>query len=234
MLKGFTQHFFTAYRSSKTTFMNAIFTRCKKTSTSVTGTRPTPFTDFIQDVDEKQFLVNFANVSELQTAPEKVKKLFTLEYGTAQDKKEKKIFDLINEIDNKNRCRAHVSEIVNITFSIKEKQEIYLNKRKGNGHIVNEIINLAQSRVELLDKLRDRHFEAYTKALTLLNLNHFFKPQYDVKATHLADEVVDMRVRAFAQSRKLTAVSNKRLQKLAMLQEKYQHELSTSDNTLES
>ena len=205
-----------------------VFVRCKSKTSSVK--KITPFSDFIKEIDEKQFTVKFNNIPELHNAPEKVKKLFTIEYGNDQDKKEFKIRDLISKIDSEKQCQIVVSKIVEATVSIKEKQELYLDNRRKNRHLVKEIVGLAINRTKLLDQLRDHHFEIYANALTCLNLEHDLEPQYSIKSTALAAEVADMRIRAFAEARKKAAIAKTREDKLLRLKEKYQQKLSASDN----
>ena len=210
---------------------------CRQTflAVSIRGKRtkppyPKPLENFCKDLDKDSFLFQYENVSELDNAPERVKKLFTVEYGTLEDKRLKKTHDLIRKIDMDNQCIDKVTELVERTMLIKELQQKYLQKRRKNFPIVLKIIEQVKIRQKHLDNLRDHHFEVYARALQFLDLQHYFSPQYNVRATELADQVADMRIRAFAESRRLTAVADKRKNKLLKLKDEYIKELSSKDN----
>ena len=188
--------------------------------------------DFMKKIDAKGFLPKYENIPELQNAPERVKKLFTIEYGIAEDIEEKMVTDFVNEIvDHNDECYEQVVELVDTTVSIWKLQERYEENRyiyRDNKKLIREQTAELQ---KLLDCLRDSRFELYAKTLSVIGLKHYFEPQYNIRSTEIGDEVSDMRIRAYAESRRIASLSKKRMDTLLNLKEKYQQDLSKNDSS---
>ena len=188
-----------------------------------------PLTKLFQKIDLSDPLPQYSNIEELKSANERVKKVLSMEFASNSECISYLIKKFIQQINPSSICYNEVHEIVTLHFTIKQMQEDFKPELRRSHLFGHRIKEKKQERAVLLDHLRDHQFETYVKLITVLDLQHYFEPQYIVERTEIADEVEDMRIRSFAESKRLAALKKERKSKLSSLKNKYAHEMLTGE-----
>lgn len=190
-----------------------------------------PLSSMFEKINLSDPLPQYRNITELKSADERVKKVLSMDYASKSECIDYLLHNFIDQISPNDSNCDQVEKLVALHLEIKQMQEDYDPEIKRHWRFSYKISQKKKERSLLLDGLRDHSFEVYAKVVSVLNIQHCFEPQYMVERTKLADEVEDMRIRSFAESRRLAAAKRERELRLKKLTEKYVHDISMTETS---
>uniref|UniRef100_H2YFS8 Small ribosomal subunit protein uS15m n=1 Tax=Ciona savignyi TaxID=51511 RepID=H2YFS8_CIOSA len=177
-------------------------------------------------LDKKQPRVEFAGLPELESANEKVLKVLSLEFGTRVDLEKAKVLEYGKQLQrHPNDFDSPEMKVVQMTVHLRTLQEHYARIFRQDRKIVGAIRKLMERRHEQLEYLRLYRYESYAKILKIFDLKHKLPPLQRRRRSPLIDAVSDMRIRSFAEARRIKFEEEDRIQQLAQLKQQLKQQL---------
>nr|XP_039257519.1 28S ribosomal protein S15, mitochondrial-like [Styela clava] len=184
----------------------------------------------LDDLDETMLRPQYRHIEALKTAPENVRKIFTLEFGTKEEKLESKFLQYGEQLQrHKYDFDSLEMEIAGLTITIRKDQEEYVKREYLSGYLEKKLQKKRKLRNDLLLKLRQMNFERYCLVVKVLDINLIHWPDYDVKLTKRAEETMDMKFRTFAEIEREKHESAKRRDEVAQLQAKFEEKIKSGE-----
>lgn len=184
----------------------------------------------LADVDITSFQVKYDKVphSLLQDLDDRVKKLLTVEYGTEKDVCDGAYRMLIDECGFSACEKTPETRIIDITIDIWRLRNRY-RQRKTKHNFYDKIVKLVDIRRNLLDHVRNYNFENYYRIMTVLNHHHYFKPEVFMVKSPLAENVKEMKIRAYAHSLNVAQKEADKQNYFNELKEKFLQDLKSKE-----
>ena len=181
----------------------------------------------LTDVDIKTPQVQYDTFPQvIQHLDDRIKKLLTVEYGHEQDVCDAAYRMLLNECGFDVNEKTPETQVLEITVKIWHLRNLY-QKQKSKQRFYLLIMKLVDIRRNLLDGIRNYNFENYYKVMTVLNHHHYFKPEVFMTKSPLADNVKEMKIRAYAHSLNIAQKEEEKQNYFNELKEKFLQELKS-------
>jgi len=185
----------------------------------------------LADVDITSLRVKYDKVPDkvLQDLDSRVKKILTVEYGKEQDVCDAAIRMLTQECGfTEKEEDSPERSLIKITVRIWHLRNLYRAKKTKHNYW-DKIVRLVDVRKDLLDHVRTYNFENYFRIMTVLNHHHYFRPEVFMVKSPLADNVKEMKIRAYAHSLDVARKEAEKQNYFNGLKEKFLQELKTKE-----
>lgn len=161
----------------------------------------------------------YRHIEALNVAPEQVRKVFTLKFGTDAEKYEAKYLEYGEKLQrHKHDHDSLEMKITRITIKIRKIQEEMAKMLYENKKMRIKLQSLIRMRTDSLLTLRSRNFERYCLVMKVLDLNVIFPPEFDVKLTPHAQNLAEMRLRSFAEVQRVKVEKERKSKEVAELE----------------
>lgn len=185
----------------------------------------------LADVDITSLRVKYDRVPDavLHDLDSRVKKTLTVEYGKEQDVCDAAVRMLLQECGFTEKGEdSPERSLIKITVKIWHLRNLY-RARKTRHNFYERIVRLVDVRRDLLDHVRTYNFENYYRIMTVLNHHHYFRPEVFMVKSPLADNVKEMKIRAYAHSLDVAQKEAEKQNYFNELKEKFLQELKAKE-----
>lgn len=172
----------------------------------------------------------YRHIEALKSAPEQVRKVFTLKFGTDAEKYEAKYLEYGEKLQRHEHDHDSLEmQITRLTIKIRKIQEEIARMLYEKKQMRIKLQSLIKVRTDLLLALRSRSFERYCLVMKVLDLNIVFHPEYDVKLTPQAKTIAEMKLRSFAEVQRVKEESEWKSKEVAELQSQILEKLKSGE-----
>nr|XP_002120349.1 uncharacterized protein LOC100180232 [Ciona intestinalis] len=150
----------------------------------------------------------------------RVLKVLSLEFGNQKDLEKAKVLEYGKHLQrHPNDFDSPEMQVAQLTVHIRTVQEHYARIFRQDKKLPGAVKKMVERRNDLLDFLHLYRFETYTKVLKLFKIKHKLPPLETRIRSELIDKVTDMRIRAFAESRRVKFEEEERKRQLSELKQ---------------
>lgn len=184
----------------------------------------------LDNLDPSDLRPQYRHIEALKNAPEPVRKIFTLRFGSVEEKYEAKLLEYGEKLQrHKHDHDSSEMKIARLTIGIRKLQETIARMLYEKKEMRIKLQQLIEVRTNLLLKLRFNNFERYCSVMEVLDLNIVFPPEFDVKLTPEAKNVAEMKLRAFAETQRVKDERERKSKEVEELQSEILEKLKSGE-----